>query len=325
MKKSMIIVLFMVMVLSLSINVIAEKAYFLAHVYDPSHPWHKGAEIAAQMIEEKTGGNITIKIFPSSQLGSEEEITEAVIHGAIPIVISGAGQVGNLFKPIYVAEMPYIFQDIDHVIRFANSDIAKELFDDLKEQFGVKVIGASSFGVRHIVANKPIRTPDDLKGFKLRVPEQQVCIAYGQAMGANPTPISYGEAYMALQQGVADGLENPLTAIKAMKFYEVADYISLTGHVINTTFFLMNNAAFESLSKEEQAIFTESFNKAALSIANTLKEQDKELVSFFEKEGLTIVKPDVEAFKRATASMPAEFSDWWSKYGKDLYQRIQNL
>lgn len=298
----------------------------LAHVYNPGHPWDQGAKLAAQLIEQRTNGLIKIEVFPASQLGTEEQITEAVIFGSIDMAVSGAGQIGNLFKPIYVAEMPYLFKDLDHVIRFSKSDIARRMFDDLENEFGVKVIGTSAFGIRHLVSvNKPIRTPEDLAGFKLRVPQQQVTVAYGRAMGAEPTPIAYSEAYMAMQQGVVDGLENPLSAIQSMKFYEVARYINLTAHVTNLCFFLMNGEGFARLSPAQQEIFLDAFAQASQRIVDLLKADDQNLGAFFQAQGATIVQSDVEAFRRKTADMPRQFRSWWIRYGEDLFTRIQGM
>ncbi|MBD3308347.1 DctP family TRAP transporter solute-binding subunit, partial [candidate division KSB3 bacterium] len=307
MKKGLTILLTLMLVCSVSSLALAQTTFKLAHVYNPDHAWDQGAHLAAKLVSEKTNGEIQIEIFPASQLGTEEQITEAVIFGSVDMCVAGAGQIGNLFKPINVAEMPYTFEDNNHVLRFAKSDIAKEMFADLEEEYQIKVIGTSAYGIRQLLAvDKPIRTPDDLEGFKLRVPEQQICVEYGKAMGANPTPIAYAEAYMALQQGVVDGLENPMSALKNMKFYEVAKYVNLTSHVTNVCFFLMNGRKFNGLSEEHQQIILESFEEASQLIVDILNKDDQELGSFFEEQGLTIIQPDIEAFKKATAEMPVK-------------------
>lgn len=305
-----------------------EKATLkLAHVYPPGHVWDVGAKMAADLVKKNTGGNIQIDVFPASQLGTEEQITEGVIFGSVDIAVSGAGQIGNLFKPILILEMPYLFKDMDHVMRFAKSPIARQMFGDLEKEFNIKIVGTSSFGVRHLASvKKPVKTPEDLAGFKLRVPQQQVTMAYGKAMGANPTPIAYAEAYMALQQGLVDGLENPLSAIKSMKFHEVAKHINLTGHVINLTFFIMNGPKFNTLTKANQDAILAAFDKASEHIIALLKDDDKNLVGFFEKEAKVAVhQVDVEAFKKKTASMPVQFRSWWIRYGEDLFKKIQGM
>jgi tripartite ATP-independent transporter DctP family solute receptor len=298
----------------------------LAHIYDPSHAWHKGAVKAAEVASELSDGRIEITIYPAGQQGTEPEILEQAILGSIDIAAAGAGQVGTIYSPINVLEMPYTFRDNQHVLAFGQSDIGKELFEGFRKAHGARIIGPSSYGIRQMTSNKPIYTPEDLAGFKLRVPEQTVTVAYGKAMGANPTPIAYAEAYMALQQGVADGLENPLSAISSMKFYEVQDYIILTSHVTNACFYVMNDAKFQSLSEGDQKIIMDAFWEGSKEIVRLLDKDDRELISFFEEQGLEIIKPDIEAFKKATASMPQEFSYWWEdEFGADLHTRIQNI
>lgn len=325
MRKTITFLLILILVFSISSVTFAETIFKLAHIYDPSHIWARGAELAAKLVAEGTGGEVKIEVYPASQLGTEEQILEGAIFGSIDIVIAGAGQIGNLFKPINVLEMPYLFKDNNHVLKFAKSEIGQKMFADLGEEFGVKVLAAMPYGRRQLTSNKPIYKPEDLKGFKLRVPEQSVTLAYAKAMGADPTPISFQEVYMALQQGVVDGQENPLPTIMAMKFYEVQKYINLTSHVINCGTFVINSSKFDGLSKESQEIVLKSFSESAEFITKNLNEEEEELGSFFEKQGCTLVESDVEAFKEATKDMPNQFAKWWIRYGKDLYYKIQNM
>ena len=325
MKKGIVVALMLVLAISFSSVALAKTVLKYAHIYDPSHPVAIGSEMIAKIVAEKTNGEVEIQVFPASQLGSEEAILEAAIFGSVDIASSGAGQIGNLFKPVLVLEMPYTFKDNDHVIRFAKSDIAKQMADDLRQEFGVKIVGTTPYGIRQVTSNKPVKSPADLEGFKLRVPEQNVCIEYAKAMGADPTPIAFSEVYLALQQGVVDGQENSLSTIKAMKFYEVQKYVNLTRHVTNCLFFVMNDAKFQSLTAEQQQIILDAFDEAANYIAAELNKGDQELGKFFESEGVTIVEPDLEAFRKATADMPDKFKKWWIRYGDDLHKRIQDL
>jgi len=325
MKKALSLLFLLLFIATLSLTVCAQTTFRLAHIYDPAHAWSRGAEMAARLVEERTDGQIKIDLYPASQLGTEEQILEAAIFGSIDIVIAGAGQVGNLFKPINVLEMPYTFKDNDHVLKFAKSEIGQQMFADLGQEFSLKVLTAMTYGTRQLTSNKPIYTPEDLKGFKLRVPEQQVTLAYARAMGADPTPIAFQEVYMALQQGVVDGQENPLPTIQAMKFYEVQDYINLTSHVINCGMFVMNGDKFNGLSAEYQKIMLDAFSEAAEFITEDINESEKQLGAFFEEEGCTLIESDIDAFIEATKDMPTEFAKWWIRYGVDLHSRIHNL
>lgn len=298
----------------------------LGHIYDPSHPWNKGAELAVKRAAELSNGRIKITNYPAGQLGTELELQEQMLLGSIDIVVSGAGQVGSIYSPVNVLEMPYTFKDNQHVLAFAESDLGKALFEGYRKKFGGRIIGPSSYGIRQLAADRPVNTPADLAGFKLRVPEQTVTMAYGKAMGANPTPIAFSEAYMALQQGVVNGLENPMSAIYAQKFHEVTSHIVLTSHVTNACFFVMNDAKFQTLSAEDQGIILQAFKEASKLIVDILDQEDKDLVKKFQDAGKTVMTPDIEAFRKATAGMPKEFSKWWAdEFGADFHSKIQNL
>lgn len=311
----------------IAITITQAETLKLGHVYPTDHPWHKGSILAADQIKEKTNGRITVEVFPLSQLGTEAELLESVLLGSVDIAVLGTAQIGNMYKVFGVTEMPYLFRDIDHTRLFQESDIAADMFEKFRKKHGGKILATGTWGIRHLTANKAVRSPEDLKRFKLRVPEQQVPLAYGEAMGASPTPIAYKEAYMALQQEVVDGLENPLTAIKSMKFYEVQKYINLTGHVTNVCTYTANDSKFQSFSAEDQKIIMDAFDAAVLHQNELIKNDDQNLVAFFEKQGLTVNKDvDVDAFMKATASMLVDFSDWWAEeYGADLPNRIQAL
>lgn len=297
----------------------------LAHSYPVTNVWHKGAELAAKLVEERTSGQVEIKIFSDSQLGTEEQITEQVIYGSIDIGVSGAGQIGNLFKPINITEMPFTFKDNNHVLRFAKSDIAKQMFNDLESELNLKVLGCSSYGIRQIISKKPVKTPDDIRGIKFRVPEQNIWIEVVKSMNAIPTPIAYSETYLGLQQGVVEALDNPMSGINSMKFYEVGKYISKTSHVAVVCFFLMNGDMFQSLSETNQEIILGAFEEASEYIVELLNKEDQDLGEFFKKQGVTIIEPDVQAFRDVTSGMPEKYKNLWSRYGEDLHSKIQEM
>ena len=296
----------------------------LGHAYEPTHPWHTGMTEAAKIVKEKSGGKINITVYPTSTLGNEQELMEQAITGGLEIAVSGYGQLANVYEPITLTEMPYIFRDNAHVMLFANSPKFKEMKDDFHAEHGAYIIGSSSYGVRHIIGNKAIKTPADLAGFKLRVPDQRITVGYARAMGANPTPIALGEAYLALQQGAVDGLENPLPTIHAFKFHEVAKFLSLTGHVINLTHLVMNGDVFDALSPADQKTLADGLGEGCQIVYKLIVESDNKLVQFFKDNGVAIVEPDRRAFMDKTKSMADEYAKNWAKFG-DLYTYIQEL
>ncbi|QUJ67974.1 DctP family TRAP transporter solute-binding subunit [Photobacterium sp. GJ3] len=296
----------------------------LGHIYDVSHPWHKSAEEAARRISEETEGRVDIKLFPSGSLGSEQELLEQVIVGGVDIVEVGSGQIGNIFKPITITEMPYIFRDNDHLMTFFESDIAKKIFNDFHEKYNAYILGSSTWGVRHVIGNKPIKSPADLDGFKLRVPEQAITVAYAKAMGSSPTPVPYSEAYLAMRQNMVDGLENPLGSIKSKKFYEVGKNLSLTGHVITAVHYVVNDSSLSKLSTQDKKTVIDVFNSMGRFTEKLVNAEDEVAVDFFKAQGVNVVEVDRDAFKEKTKYMSEDYRDHWSEYG-DLYTEISKM
>ncbi|MDR1534252.1 MAG: sialic acid TRAP transporter substrate-binding protein SiaP [Planctomycetota bacterium] len=296
----------------------------LGHIYEPSHPWHVGMVEAAKIIKERTAGRVNITVYPTGTLGSEQELMEQAITGGLDIAESGAGQLANVYEVMTLTEMPYLFRDNAHVMQFVKSPKFAEIAKDFHEEHGAYIIGASTWGIRHIIGNKAIRTPADLAGFKLRVPDQRITVGYARAMGANPTPIAYSEAYLALQQNAVDGLENPLVSIQSMKFYEVAKTLSLTAHVTNIVSLVMNGDSFEAISPADREILIAGMAEGCDLIYRLMVESDNKLVQFFKDQGLTVVEVDRAAFAEKTKSMSDEYAKNWAKFG-DLYKYIQDL
>ncbi|WP_261881604.1 TRAP transporter substrate-binding protein DctP [Vibrio pelagius] len=302
----------------------AQTVLKLGHIYDSSHPWHDSAVEIAERVNSETQGRVKIEIFSNGTLGSEQELLEQVITGGVDIAEISSGQLGNVFKPMVITEMPYIFKDTDHLMRFFASDVAKQMFDDFKEQFNVHLLGSSSWGVRHVIGSKPVQSPEDMGSFKLRVPEQSITVAYAKAMGSKPTPVPYTEAYLAMRQNMVDGLENPLGSIQTMKFYEVGNELSLTGHVITAVHFAVNDSSLSMLSGDDRQVVLNEFERSAQETARKVVDADNEALTFMKSQGVNITETDREAFQVKTKSMSDDYAGYWKKYG-DLYTIIQQL
>ncbi len=321
MKKVLVSILALVCFVSTAAHGVEMR---LGVIHEPSNPWTVGLVKAGEMIKERTDGRVIITVYPSSVLGTENDLLEQVVTGGIELMQAGSGGVANFYPPIHINEMPYVFRDADHAVKYMKSPKSLEMREDFYRENGARIIAQGIFGVRHIIGNKLIHTPDDLKDFRLRVPDQKPAVQYAIYMGANPTPIAISEAYMALQQNVCDGMENPLTPIMNMKVQEVSRNLSLTAHVINIGNVIMNGDALDALSPEDQKIVLDSFQEACDWITDTIAESDRELLEIFRNQGVTIIEPDREAFKEKTKGMAEEYAHTWAKFG-DLYQYIKDL
>ncbi|WP_199091935.1 sialic acid TRAP transporter substrate-binding protein SiaP [Bosea sp. ASV33] len=289
-----------------------------------SHPSPQSAVRAAAEIKEKTGGRIDVQSFPNGQLGSSRDMVESVASGALTMVTEGAAQLGQFVPQLSIIEAPYIWKDAAHMTRALKSPLIDELNKALVEKRGMRMIGVNYYGVRHLTSGKKaINSVDDMKGFKLRVPEVDTFRAMAEAWGARPTPLNFSELYLALSQGAVDGQENPLPTIASAKLGEVQKYLVLTAHIITPRLVIVNEAAWQKIPQADRDIVVAAIDKAATWQDNEILEQEKGLADTLAKGGMTVIKPDNEAFRKPVlASVPAKFE---SKWGKGLWDRIQGL
>ncbi len=289
-----------------------------------THPSPQSAVRAAAEIKEKTGGRIDVQSFPNGQLGSSRDMVESVASGALTMVTEGAAQLGQFVPQLSIIEAPYIWKDAAHMTRALKSPLIDELNKALVEKRGMRMIGVNYYGVRHLTSGKKaINSVDDMKGFKLRVPEVDTFRAMAEAWGARPTPLNFSELYLALSQGAVDGQENPLPTIASAKLGEVQKYLVLTAHIITPRLVIVNEAAWNKIPQADRDIVVAAIDKAATWQDNEILEQEKGLADTLAKGGMTVIKPDNEAFRKPVlASVPAKFE---SKWGKGLWDRIQGL
>lgn len=267
-----------------------------AHVYEPELAYHREAVWAAQEIERRTDGRFTVQVYPASQLGSESEIAEGLGLGTVDMIYAGAAFLSGSYGPIAIAEAPFIYRDFDHWLAFADSDLMGDLAAGYREATGHHIISPTYYGARHITSNKPIRTPADMRGLTIRVPDAPLYLLFPRAVGASPTPVAFAEVYLALQQGVVEAQENPLPTIRGMAFFEVQDYINLTGHMVNTLMTIVRGDLWEELSAADRAIFDEVFSEAAIRSSQAIYQEEQELGEWFEAQGLTVLEVDRRPF-----------------------------
>jgi TRAP-type transport system periplasmic protein len=292
-----------------------------ATVLPTTHPMVAMMDRVAKEVREKTGGGVEIQTFPAGQLGSSRDLIEAASGGAIQIVDEGAAQFGQFVPQFSILEAPYIWRDAEHVRRVLASSIVDDMNAALVAKRAMRVVGATYYGKRHVTSGtKPIRNADDMRGFKLRIPEVDTFRAMAEAWGARPTPLNIGELYLALSQGAVDGQENPLPTIQSNKFFEVQKHLILTGHVITPRLIVVNEPAWQSLDAKSRDALKSAIAAAGKAQDDDILGQEKKLVDTFRSGGMNVIEPDVESFRKPVlASLPAKFE---SKWGKGLWERI---
>lgn len=298
------------------------EEFSFGHVYEANHSHHKWALWAAGEIERRSEGRHHIEVFPSSQLGNEVELNEGLDLGMVDIIYTGNAFAGNYYPPIALGSAPFVFRDFDHWLAYSQSELFEELAQGYEEATGHVPLSLTYFGQRHVTANRPILTPDDMQGMKIRVPDASLLLMFPRAVGANPTPLAFAEVYLALQQGVIDGQENPLPVIETMKFYEVQSDISLTGHIFDSQPTIISGDAWARLSPEDQAMFREVFSEAAEQGSQDIYQQEQELVPWFEEQGVAVHEIDREPFAEAVKPLLTGNDVGWSV---EQYERLEAI
>ena len=292
-------------------------------VVPATHPSVQMIDRIAADVKAKSGGRIVIQPFPAGQLGSSRDMIEAVANGTQQLVTEGAANFGAWVPSISVVESPYIWRDADHLVKAMSGPVGQAFNDELVAKRGMRILGTTYYGTRHLTTtNKAVRTPADLVGFKLRVPENDVFKAMAEAWGARPTPMNFGELYLALKQGTVDGQENPLPTIKSGKFDEVQKYLVLTGHIITPRLVVVNEAFWKGLKPADQKIIQDAVDAGIKWQNAELVKQERELVDTFKAAGVNVLTVDVEAFRKpVVAAVVPKFE---AKWGKGTYEKLQS-
>lgn len=271
----------------------------LAHSYTDTQPQVAcGAKVIADTAAA-AGVGITINIFGNNQLGDDAARIQSVVSGDIDMDIQGASALSALYPPMGTVDGAFVFDDSDHMYRFFTSDGSLPLTQGFLDKNGVRILGAWNTGARQFTANKPIRTPADLQGLKMRFPPSPQFLLNAAAMGATAVEVAYSELYLALQQGTADGQENPLVNIKAINLPEVQDYVSLSSHQLSSNLVVMNDAKWASLSAGQQAALQAAVEKAMVEEPKCVVVAEEAILAEFRAGGDIQVIDDVdrEAFR----------------------------
>jgi TRAP-type C4-dicarboxylate transport system substrate-binding protein len=238
-------------------------------------------------------------VYAASALGNESAINEALSLGSIDIIYTGAAFGANAFPPIALSDFPYAIEDFEHWKTYRDSRLFTELAAGYGAATGTRVVGLTYYGFRHVTSNKPIRHPDDMRNLKIRVPNAPMYLIFPDATGANATPLPFGEVYLALQQGVVDAQENPLTTIRAKRFYEVQSHINLTGHIMPALLTLVSEDVLGGMSEQDAADLFDVAWSAADRASHEIAASEEDLIAWFEEQGVTVVDVDRDAFSEA--------------------------
>lgn len=297
----------------------AEITLKLGYGQPTSNPRHITADKYAKWVNEQTKGKVKIELFPNETLGSDKQMTEMAANGTLDMVITAQGVLASYEPKLAGIGLPFLFDSMDKVGKVLDGPIGEELAKGLPAK-GIRLLAYWDNGLRHITNSKrPIEQPADLKGMKIRTPEDKMTLSIFKALGANPAPLAFPELYLALSQGVFDGQENPIVNIHSSKFYEVQKYISITNHKYEACPLIISEKTWQKLPPDVQKVLKEGAVKFAAEHRKMDADNEGKLLADLEAKGMKVTKPNLAPFREATKAV---YDEWVPVLGKDLMDRI---
>ena len=286
--------------------------------------WHaKMWTVFKEHLEKSAPGEFDVQIHLNAALFKQGTEPAAMARGNLEMTAMSAQDISKLVPEFSIFTAGYIIRDPDHQQKVFDGAIGAEVFKPVVKKMEVTPLATAYLGTRQVMLreSKDVKTPADLKGVKLRMPASKEWLFLGEALGATPTPLAFGEVYLALKTGTIDGQDNPLPSVRAAKFFEVSKTIVLTGHLVDAIFLSYSTKAFNALKPEQQQKVKMAAEAAArYNNANRIKDE-AELVDFFKAQGLKVITPDVAAFRKTVQDkyLKSEMAKTWPK---GLLERI---
>ncbi len=295
----------------------------IAHGLDTKHSVHQAMLEMGKDLEKRSGGKMKLQIYPSQQLGTERENLELLQIGSLDMTKVSVGVMENFAPKMKVFGVPFLFRDRQHSFDVLDSSIGKEILDD-GEKYWLKGMAYYDAGSRSFYTkDRAVHTPEDLKGLKLRVMESVTAIDMVKSLGGSPTPISWGELYTSLQQGVVDGAENNPPSFYLSRHYEVCKYYTLDEHTVLPDVLVIGTSTWNKLSEQEKEWLQASVDKSVIYQRKLWAEAEAEALAEVEKAGVEIIRPDKTLFKEKVQSVYEGYKD--NPVINKLIQEIQQL
>jgi TRAP-type transport system periplasmic protein len=301
----------------------AEFAYKYANNLPATHPMNIRAKAAAEAIEKETGGRVTIQVFPSNQLGSDTDMLSQLRSGAVEFFTLSGLILSTLVPAASINGVGFAFANYDAVWRAMDGDLGRYVRGEIAKSNLVAMEKIWDNGFRQITSStKPIVSPADLKGFKIRVPVSPLWTSMFKAFDASPASINFAEVYSALQTKVVEGQENPLAVISTAKLYEVQKYCSVTNHMWDGFWMLANKRAWDKLPPDLQTIVAKHWNEAAIAERSDVEKLNTSLAADLAKQGLAFNETKPDEF-RAALRKAGFYAEWKGKYGAEAWALLE--
>ncbi len=281
----------------------------VAHEMPENHPYHLGSLKFGELVKERTNGRIEVVVYPSGQLGKQKQLAEMVAAGQLDACLVWQGILEGYDPNAGVICLPFIFDDWEHTWTVIDGEIGKKVFKPVENK-GIKVLTVFNNGLYNIVSRIPVKSPEDMKGVKLRVQPSAVFVETGEMLGAVVTPMAFGEVYSALQLGAVDAeIQGPINVRKS-KHFEVANYTCANHMAFLLEPVLMSAKKFYSFSEEDQKILEESAHEAAVWQRKIAEEADVVDTQFLKDNGMNYYEPDRQVWRAAMMPMYDKHPEW---------------
>jgi tripartite ATP-independent transporter DctP family solute receptor len=275
----------------------------------------------AKLVEERSGGKIVVRDYPAGQIGNEQQMIEGLQIGTLDMAAIIGATYGNVLPEANVLGVSYVFRDPAHMRKVMDGAVGDQLAADLQKKTGIHIMSSSwYFGTRQLTANRPVKTPADMVGMKIRVVPVPIFEASWRAVGATPTPVDFKDLFTALQTNAVDAQENPLANIKGAGVHLVNKNLSLTDHLVANVIVAMSDDVYRRLKPDQVALVKTAVRDAGTYMYELTVKSEQDLLAEFKAGGVNIIQPDKAAFREKVKNVPKTFQNGSLA---DLYQRIQ--
>jgi len=299
----------------------AARTIKIAHVVNEKDAFHQCALKFKELVEAGSNGELKVSIFPNAKLGDERALLERMKLGVVDAGIITGGPIINFMPRFGVFDLPFLFSSPEQAYKVLDGHVGRQMLGDM-EQFGWKGLAYGERGFRNLTNSKhEVKTPEDMKGLKIRLMQNPVYVDSFKALGANAVPMAWTEVLTALQQGTIDGQENPLNVIVSFKLYETQKYLSITRHAYAPNVIMFSMKTWNKLTPEQQKLVSDSAQAAAEYNRKLDNDKAAEWLKFLKDQGMVVTYPDLAAFRKAVQPVYEKYQD---KFGKDLIDSIVN-
>ena len=297
MRRVLLSVLVFAVVVGLAGVAEAKTVMKLGHYANAEHAGNKAAKMFADGVARRTHGEITVELYPNNELGNPPEVLEQNVLGVIDMSLPTQGQLAKYSKKFGCVMLPFAFDGYDHAYKVLDGPFIKWAEKDL-EAAGLVFLANWEWGFRNLTNSvRPVNTPDDVKGLKIRTPPELSNQSAMEALGGTVQTIQFSELPMALKQGVVDGQENPVSVIYSFKIYETQKFLAMTGHTYNSMVHVMSKKTWDKLTPEQRTIVREESKKAGDFMRKTLRDAEADQIGKLQELGMEVTRPDVTLFK----------------------------